>query len=224
MAGAWCRPSTRRIRSAAGRRSLAPLRGWCPRRRRARRGVRAVAARGHGARSDRGLDAGDRRGPPRGADAGVRSITLGIGGSATSDGAGILTALGALSGAVDATGAIDLEQLDPRLADVDLRIACDVTNPLLGPTGAAATYGPQKGASPAQVAELDAALARYADALEAATGRRERETLVPAPPVAPASGCSARTDRSDRWRSSPGSRSSWRPPTSPASSRPRTSS
>jgi glycerate kinase len=59
---------------------------------------------------------------------------------------------------------------------VDLRIACDVTNPLLGPTGAAATYGPQKGDTPQQVQELDAALGRYSDALEAASGRQERET------------------------------------------------
>src|SRR5215213_2974551 len=102
-------------------------------------------------------------------DAGVRSVTLGIGGSATSDGgAGILAALGA----VVRDGEVTLDDLDPRLADVDLQIACDVTNPLLGPRGAAATYGPQKGASPAQVVELDAALGRYADALEAATERR----------------------------------------------------
>ncbi|HWP62367.1 MAG TPA: glycerate kinase, partial [Candidatus Binatia bacterium] len=71
---------------------------------------------------------------------------------------------------------IDLSGLDPRLADVELAVASDVTNPLLGPTGAAATYGPQKGATPADVAALDAALARWADCLEAATGRRERET------------------------------------------------
>jgi glycerate kinase len=106
-------------------------------------------------------------------DAGVRRITLGIGGSATNDGgAGLLRALGA----VVREDAIDLACLDPRLADVDLRIACDVTNPLLGPAGAAATYGPQKGATPAEVAELDRRLARYADVLEAATGRRERDT------------------------------------------------
>ena len=66
--------------------------------------------------------------------------------------------------------------LDPRLGDVSLRIACDVTNPLLGSRGAAAVYGPQKGASPAQVDELDVALGRWADALEFATGRRERDT------------------------------------------------
>jgi glycerate kinase len=106
-------------------------------------------------------------------DAGVRTITLGIGGSATTDGGGgILRALGL--GMVDAR--FDLDRLDARLAAVDLRIACDVTNPLLGPSGAAATYGPQKGASPAQVVELDAALAGFADRLRAATGRDERET------------------------------------------------
>ena len=108
-------------------------------------------------------------------DAGVRSITLGIGGSATSDGgSGVLRALGA---DVDwAAPSVLLAGLDPRLGEVDLRIACDVTNPLLGPRGAAATYGPQKGASPAQVAELDAQLGRFAGALGAATGRDERET------------------------------------------------
>ena len=108
-------------------------------------------------------------------DDGIRSITLGIGGSATSDGgAGILRALGAVIDWPAPT--LSLAGLDPRLARVDLRIACDVTNPLLGPRGAAATYGPQKGASSAQVAELDARLARYADAMLDATGRDERET------------------------------------------------
>jgi glycerate kinase len=106
-------------------------------------------------------------------DAGISVITLGIGGSATSDGgSGILRALGAR---VDADR-IDLAGLDPRLAGVDLRIACDVTNPLLGPSGAAATYGPQKGATPADVPLLDDRLAAYADRLMAATGRDERAT------------------------------------------------
>jgi glycerate kinase len=111
-------------------------------------------------------------------EAGVRDITLGIGGSATNDGgAGILRALGgAVSDADDDPVRVDLTGLDPRLADARLRIACDVSNPLLGPSGAAATYGPQKGASPADVAELDRRLERYADALEAAAGRRERDT------------------------------------------------
>jgi glycerate kinase len=106
-------------------------------------------------------------------DDGIRTFTLGIGGSATTDGgAGILQALGA----VIEDSRVDLSGLDPRLAEVDLRIACDVSNPLLGPSGAAATYGPQKGATPADVADLDARLGRYAEKLAAATGRDERET------------------------------------------------
>jgi len=107
-------------------------------------------------------------------EAGARSITLGIGGSATNDGGrGIVEALG---GRVAGDGVVDLGRLDPRLGDVTFRVACDVDNPLLGPRGAAATYGPQKGASPADVRALDARLEAWADALEAATGRRERET------------------------------------------------
>ena len=127
-------------------------------------------------------------------DAGVRDLTLGIGGSATTDGAaGILTVLGAVIRDEDgehlvepptppvpisllAAASVDLDGLDPRLADVDLRIACDVTNPLLGPSGAAAVYGPQKGAGPDDVELLEWALAAWADALEAATGRTERDT------------------------------------------------
>ncbi len=123
------------------------------------------------------------------ADAGIHGLTLGIGGSATTDGgAGILAALGGrfrdAAGSDLADGGraltrlatVELSALDGRLAGIDLRIACDVTNPLLGPTGAAATYGPQKGAGHDDVEALDAALAVYADALEAATGRRERDT------------------------------------------------
>ena len=111
-------------------------------------------------------------------DEGVRRITLGIGGSATTDGgAGILRALGAVVTAGGAeTSGVDLSGLDPRLVEVDLRIACDVSNPLLGPAGAAATYGPQKGASADDVTWLDAALSHYADALEAVSGRGERES------------------------------------------------
>jgi glycerate kinase len=106
-------------------------------------------------------------------DEGIRDITLGIGGSATTDGgAGILRALGAT---ID-DSRVDLVGLDPRLADVALRIACDVSNPLLGERGAAATYGPQKGASPVQVVELDGRLARYAERLIGATRRDERLT------------------------------------------------
>ncbi|MEX2011120.1 MAG: glycerate kinase [Chloroflexota bacterium] len=105
-------------------------------------------------------------------DSGVRRITLGIGGSATSDGGcGLLSALG-----LSLDPAVSLDRLDPRLAEVDLAVACDVTNPLLGERGAAATYGPQKGATPEQVGELDRLLGAWADGLEAATGRRERDT------------------------------------------------
>ncbi len=107
--------------------------------------------------------------------AGARDIVVGIGGSATTDGgAGALRALGATTS--EALDRVDLGGLDPRLAEVALRIACDVTNPLLGPHGAAATYGPQKGASAADVVALDARLARFADALEPAAGCRERDT------------------------------------------------
>ncbi len=109
-------------------------------------------------------------------DAGIHDVVLGIGGSATTDGAaGLLAALGAR--VADDLASVDLGGLDRRLAELHLRVACDVTNPLLGPDGAAAVYGPQKGAAPDDVPVLDARLARWADALEAATGRRERLTL-----------------------------------------------
>lgn len=116
-------------------------------------------------------------------DAGVERITIGLGGSATTDGgSGLLRALGATfigdGGDLPQGGAalarlerIDTSALDPRLADVKLVIASDVTNPLCGPRGAAATYGPQKGADPPTVAALDAALATYGKAIEKATGR-----------------------------------------------------
>ncbi len=108
-------------------------------------------------------------------DAGIRDVALGIGGSATSDGgAGLLRALGAEVS--DDLARLDLRGLDRRLSETRLQVASDVTNRLLGPAGAAATYGPQKGATPDEVAVLDARLARFADALEQATGRHERET------------------------------------------------
>ena len=122
-------------------------------------------------------------------DTGVRDIVLGIGGSATTDGgSGLLRALGARlidrtgspappgGGGLTALGRIDLTGLDRRLAEVTMRIACDVTNPLLGSGGAAATYGPQKGATPSQVAELDRALEHWAELLERVTARHERGT------------------------------------------------
>jgi glycerate kinase len=109
-------------------------------------------------------------------DAGLRRIDLGVGGSATTDGGlGLLAALG-LAVTVEPALAVHLEEMDPRLAEVELRIASDVSNPLLGPRGAAAVYGPQKGATPVDVANLEAALTRWADALETVTGRRERDS------------------------------------------------
>ena len=114
-------------------------------------------------------------------EAGVRHVVLGIGGSATSDGGlGLIAAFGGLTShdLPDPTvipDRVDLGGLDSRLAEVDMRIACDVTNPLLGERGAAATYGPQKGASPAQVEVLDERLERWADVLEAAGGRSVRD-------------------------------------------------
>jgi glycerate 2-kinase len=114
-------------------------------------------------------------------DAGARTIVLGVGGSATTDGgAGMLAALGARL--LDAHGApvapggaalaslatADLGGLDPRLAATEVVLASDVDNPLLGPTGAAAVYGPQKGADADDVRALDAALAHYAEVLGAA--------------------------------------------------------
>jgi len=119
---------------------------------------------------------------------GCRSIVLGLGGSATTDGgSGLLRAIGARfldapggelapgGGSLGSLAHIDLDGLSPALAEVHLTIASDVTNPLLGPLGAAATYGPQKGADPAQVALLDANLAHYADLLESVTGRHVRD-------------------------------------------------
>lgn len=117
-------------------------------------------------------------------DAGVERITLGLGGSATTDGGtGMLAALGARfldrsgnelepgGAALAGLDRIDPIGLDPRLERVAITVASDVTNPLCGPHGAAATYGPQKGADEATVVELDAALAVYGDAIEKAVGR-----------------------------------------------------
>ncbi|MDQ2674959.1 MAG: glycerate kinase [Chloroflexota bacterium] len=117
-------------------------------------------------------------------DAGVERITIGLGGSATTDGgSGMLRQLGlSLLGddgeelpdggaALAGIGPLSAGQMDPRLAQTRIVIASDVTNPLCGPRGAAATYGPQKGADEATVAELDAALASWGRFIERATGR-----------------------------------------------------
>jgi glycerate kinase len=111
-------------------------------------------------------------------DHGCHTVVLGIGGSASTDGgAGMVQALGGRL--LDAAGAelprggaalaaldgVDLSGLHPRLGEARIVVASDVDNPLLGPRGAAAVYGPQKGAGPDDVEILDAALARWADAV-----------------------------------------------------------
>jgi glycerate kinase len=116
-------------------------------------------------------------------DAGCRDLVIGLGGSACTDGgSGMARALGVRM--TDATGrelpygggslaelaTIDTSGLDPRLAECTVRIACDVTNPLLGDTGAAPVFAPQKGAGPAEVARLAAGLAHYAELVRQARG------------------------------------------------------
>jgi glycerate kinase len=119
---------------------------------------------------------------------GRRRFLLGIGGSATNDGgAGMMQALGvsllteqnseiARGGAALTTlSRIAIERMDPRLRECDIEVACDVSNPLCGPTGATAVYGPQKGATPDMIVELDAALDSYAQLIERDLGQRVRD-------------------------------------------------
>ncbi len=119
---------------------------------------------------------------------GRRHFIVGIGGSATNDGgAGMAQALGASllteQGTAIARGGaalttlahISLEKLDPRLQECTFEVACDVTNPLCGPMGASAVYGPQKGATPEMVEQLDAALDHYAQLLERDLGQSVRD-------------------------------------------------
>ncbi|MFV3381064.1 MULTISPECIES: glycerate kinase [Pseudomonas] len=120
--------------------------------------------------------------------AGATRIVLAIGGSATNDGgSGMLRALGLRL--LDADGQaleegglalgqlarIDASDLDPRLAEVQVEVAADVDNPLCGPNGASAIFGPQKGASPAQVQALDQALGHFADLCAQLLGGDVRE-------------------------------------------------
>lgn len=116
---------------------------------------------------------------------GCTRVVLGIGGSASTDGgAGMVQALGArlldVQGRELAPGGaalLDLHALDLTALQVppQLVVACDVDNPLTGPSGAAAVYGPQKGAAPADVALLDRALAHWAEVVAASTGRDLRD-------------------------------------------------
>jgi glycerate kinase len=111
-------------------------------------------------------------------DLDVERIVLGIGGSATNDGgSGMAQAIGFRlldadgqelppgGGSLDRLDCIDASDRDPRLDRVELAVACDVTNPLCGPNGASAVYGPQKGADPSMVQQLDRNLAHLAEVI-----------------------------------------------------------
>ncbi|HFJ4328342.1 glycerate kinase [Serratia liquefaciens] len=131
---------------------------------------------------------------------GVKTIILGIGGSATNDGgAGMMQALGARlldenrqalppgGAALAQLAYIDLSGVDSRLQQVSITAACDVDNPLCGANGASAVFGPQKGATPEMVTQLDAALRHYGTLLEQATGRE----VINAPGAGAAGGMGA---------------------------------
>jgi glycerate kinase len=120
-------------------------------------------------------------------DAGCARVLVGIGGSASTDGGlGMVQALGArvrtVAGAEVGPGGagaakaavLDLSNLHGKIAHAQIEIACDVDNPLTGPHGAAAVYGPQKGAGLEQVRALDAALTHWADLVAATTGHDHR--------------------------------------------------
>ncbi|MDR0624832.1 MAG: glycerate kinase [Treponema sp.] len=110
-------------------------------------------------------------------DTGAQELIIGIGGSATNDGGiGMISALGFRvlddrgrpvregGGALAKVASVDVSGADRRLRRLSIKVACDVTNPLLGPRGASAVFGPQKGASSEMVAVLDAGLAKLGDA------------------------------------------------------------
>jgi glycerate kinase len=121
-------------------------------------------------------------------DAGCTRIVLGIGGSASTDGGrGLIQALTSRRPITPLTTAPEVREqaiacsqipglVAARLEGVRVVVACDVDNPLTGPRGAAAVYGPQKGADPRQVAQLDAALTEWADVVARTTGRDLRDT------------------------------------------------
>lgn len=117
-------------------------------------------------------------------DNGATKLILGLGGSATNDGGmGMLEALGVrfldnAQNLINGNGigltkiqTIDISKLDPRLADCEIEIACDVDNPLCGEHGATATFGKQKGATPEDTQLLDQALNHYADLIESQLGK-----------------------------------------------------
>ena len=116
-------------------------------------------------------------------DRGVRKIIIGLGGSATNDGGqGMACALGVVftdsagkdvelgGGFLDKIAHINIQDIDPRIAETEFLIACDVTNPLIGPNGASTVFGPQKGASSDMVKTLDNNLHHYAQQIEHSLG------------------------------------------------------
>ncbi|EHB3460563.1 glycerate kinase [Salmonella enterica] len=131
---------------------------------------------------------------------GVKRIILGIGGSATNDGgAGMMQALGVIlrdkqgrslspgGEALAALASIDLSGCHPLLRKVSITVACDVNNPLCGPQGASAIFGPQKGATAEMVNTLDAALENWGRHIYQATGRE----VINAPGAGAAGGMGA---------------------------------
>jgi glycerate kinase len=117
-------------------------------------------------------------------DEGCKNIVIGIGGSATNDGGvGMAQALGVSfkdangnelsygGGALDKLATIDISNMDPRIKDTEIVVACDVSNPLCGERGASAIYGPQKGATPELVKILDANLGHYANIIKEQLGK-----------------------------------------------------
>lgn len=144
-------------------------------------------------------------------DAGAHHLVLGLGGSASNDaGAGLLQALGArlldengnelpLGGAaLQRLASISLDRLDPRLKDVEFEIAVDVDNPLCGPRGASAIFGPQKGATADDVAVLDSALARFAQVCAEQLQKDEKD--IPGMGAAGGLGFAVKTCFSARFR------------------------
>ncbi|MCJ0926884.1 glycerate kinase [Acinetobacter lwoffii] len=123
----------------------------------------------------------------RALDLGVKKIIVGLGGSVTNDaGAGMAQALGVrflnhagesiqvCGGNLELVKSMDLSELDPRLADTEILIASDVNNPLCGPSGASYIFGPQKGAMPEMVKQLDQNFGYFADVVAGQFGRDYR--------------------------------------------------
>ena len=124
-------------------------------------------------------------------DAGCRKLVVGLGGSATNDGGcGMAAALGVrfldaagmefvpTGGTLNRIAEIDCSRLDPRLAETELVAMCDVENPLCGPNGAAAIFGPQKGADMEMVKRLDAGLTHLAAVAQKAVGRAKADAAA----------------------------------------------